>query len=82
MTVTVEALTGMNHKLAIFLLSLATLLGLVFTALILHIRAGQAGSGLVLPAVADNLCQDVCSALALLAVSMSIFHGVGHKKLV
>ena len=53
MTVTVEALTRMNHELASFLRSLATSPGLAFTVLILIISAGQTGSGFVPLAVAD-----------------------------
>ena len=63
-----EALTGMNHELASFLRSLTTSLGLVPTTLILPISAGEAGSGLVLPAVAT-----------LILITL---YGFGHKKLV
>ena len=72
----------MNHELTSYLRSLTTLLDLAFDTLILPIRAGHIGSSLVLPAVANHLCWEVCSALVLLMMFMSIAHGVGHKKLV
>lgn len=52
--------------------SLATSLGLASTALMLPITAGEAGSGLVPPAVATHLLGDVGSALILTMLFMAI----------
>lgn len=52
--------------------SLATSLGLASTALMLPINAGEAGSGLVPPAVADHLMGDAGSALILIMLFMAI----------
>ena len=52
--------------------SLATSLGLASTALMLPINAGEAGSGLVPPAVADHLMGQAGSALILIMLFMAI----------
>lgn len=52
--------------------SLATSLGLASTALMLPINSGEAGSGLVPPAVADHLLGDAGSALILIMLFMAI----------
>lgn len=52
--------------------SLATSLGLASTALMLPINAGEAGSGLVPPAVADHLLGQAGSALILIMLFMAI----------
>ena len=52
--------------------SLATSLGLTSTALMLPINSGEAGSGLVPPAVADHLLGDAGSALILIMLFMAI----------
>lgn len=52
--------------------SLATSLGLASTALMLPITAGEAGSGLVPPAVATHLLGDAGSALILTMLFMAI----------
>merc|ERR1719253_468645 len=52
--------------------SLATSLGLASTALMLPIDAGEAGSGLVPPAVADHLLGQAGSALILIMLFMAI----------
>lgn len=52
--------------------SLATSLGLASTALMLPITSGEAGSGLVPPAVATHLMGDVGSALILTMLFMAI----------
>merc|ERR1719253_1760957 len=51
--------------------SLATSLGLASTALMLPIDAGEAGSGLVPPAVADHLLGQAGSALILIMLFMA-----------
>lgn len=52
--------------------SLATSLGLASTALMLPITAGEAGSGLVPPAVATHLLGDTGSVLILIMLFMAI----------
>jgi SSS family transporter len=52
--------------------SLATSLGLASTALMLPINSGEAGSGLVPPAVADHLLGQAGSALILIMLFMAI----------
>mmetsp|Transcript_39795 Transcript_39795/g.67852 ORF Transcript_39795/g.67852 Transcript_39795/m.67852 type:complete len:727 (-) Transcript_39795:134-2314(-) len=52
--------------------SLATSLGLASTALMLPINAGEAGSGLVPPAVADHLLGQAGSVLILVMLFMAI----------
>jgi len=52
--------------------SLATSLGLASTALMLPINAGEAGSGLVPPAVADHLLGQAGSVLILIMLFMAI----------
>ena len=52
--------------------SLATSLGLASTALMLPINSGEAGSGLVPPAVADHLMGQAGSALILIMLFMAI----------
>mmetsp|Transcript_24090 Transcript_24090/g.32035 ORF Transcript_24090/g.32035 Transcript_24090/m.32035 type:complete len:698 (+) Transcript_24090:109-2202(+) len=52
--------------------SLATSLGLTSTALMLPISAGEAGSGLVPPAVATDLMGDAGAALILVMLFMAI----------
>ena len=52
--------------------SLATSLGLASTALMLPITRGEAGSGLVPPAVADNLLGDAGAVLILIMLFMAI----------
>ena len=52
--------------------SLATSLGLTSTALMLPINAGEAGSGLVPPAVADHLLGQAGGALILIMLFMAI----------
>jgi SSS family transporter len=52
--------------------SLATSLGLASTALMLPINSGEAGSGLVPPAVADHLLGQAGSALILVMLFMAI----------
>ncbi|KAL7538121.1 hypothetical protein ACHAXR_008300 [Thalassiosira sp. AJA248-18] len=52
--------------------SLATSLGLASTALMLPINSGEAGSGLVPPAVADHLLGDAGAALILIMLFMAI----------
>lgn len=52
--------------------SLATSLGLTSTALMLPITSGEAGSGLVPPAVADHLIGDAGAALILIMLFMAI----------
>lgn len=52
--------------------SLATSLGLASTALMLPINAGEAGSGLVPPAVGDHLLGQAGSALVLIMLFMAI----------
>lgn len=52
--------------------SLATSLGLASTALMLPINSGEAGSGLVPPAVATHLLGDTGSALVLIMLFMAI----------
>lgn len=52
--------------------SLATSLGLASTALMLPISAGEAGAGLVPPAVADHLLGQAGSALILIMLFMAI----------
>jgi len=52
--------------------SLATSLGLTSTALMLPITSGEAGSGLVPPAVADHLLGETGSALILVMLFMAI----------
>ena len=52
--------------------SLATSLGLASTALMLPITAGEAGSGLVPPAVATHLLGDAGAALILIMLFMAI----------
>jgi len=52
--------------------SLATSLGLASTALMLPITAGEAGSGLVPPAVASELLGDAGAALILVMLFMAI----------
>lgn len=52
--------------------SLATSLGLASTALMLPITRGEAGSGLVPPAVADNLLGDAGAVLVLIMLFMAI----------
>merc|ERR1719183_3279039 len=52
--------------------SLATSLGLASTALMLPINAGEAGSGLVPPAVADHLMGQAGSALILIMLFLAI----------
>ena len=56
---TFEALIRMNYELASLLCSLATLLGLVFTVLILPISARQVVSSFALPDVANYLRQEL-----------------------
>mmetsp|Transcript_24041 Transcript_24041/g.54586 ORF Transcript_24041/g.54586 Transcript_24041/m.54586 type:complete len:721 (-) Transcript_24041:145-2307(-) len=52
--------------------SLATSLGLASTALMLPINSGEAGSGLVPPAVADHLLGDAGAVLILIMLFMAI----------
>lgn len=52
--------------------SLATSLGLASTALMLPINSGEAGAGLVPPAVADHLLGQAGSALVLIMLFMAI----------
>lgn len=52
--------------------SLATSLGLASTALMLPINSGEAGAGLVPPAVADHLLGQAGSALVLVMLFMAI----------